>query len=175
MVTSFDFRNFAKQITGKRVIVRNKPTVSGIHTLKSIIVDDDVPMYYVIHEVCHFIVSTSEDKKKYNLRYGKEDNHGYSMPKSEELEKCFKDERVVGELQEYLIRKYDLLNIVFGRKDIGHPNDYLKFIRTFQKPKGEESLLEDAFKRMEETNKEYGIDIENILSINLKRETKGNI
>lgn len=175
MVTSFNFRKFAKEITGKRVIVRKDGNVRAFHTLKSIIVCNVVPMYYVIHEVCHFIVASSEDKKKYNLRYGKDDNHGYSMPESDERHDACREERLVGELQKHLINKFKLGNIIFETEDNEQINNYLEYIREYEKPQDEDSLLGEAFNRMKETNKEYCIDIENILSINLKREIGGNI
>ena len=160
----FDFRKFTKEITGKRVIVRKDGNVRAFHTLKSIIVCNVVSMYYTFHEVCHFIVTSSENKKKYNLRYGKDDNHGYNMPESDDRDDACREERLVGELQLHLINKFKLGNIIFETEDNEQINNYLEYIREYEKPTGEESLLDEALEKVEETNKEFGINIEDIIS-----------
>lgn len=117
------------------------------------------PEYYVFHELIHYIVSSNLNRKKYNLRFGKKNNFGYSMPKSDELEECLKEERIVGELQYYIFKKAKLKNILFPDQPLEIVDSYFKYIININKPIDEPSLLSDGLKRLKETNLEKGIDI----------------
>jgi hypothetical protein len=166
VINGFNFIKFAKSITGKRVRI-NKDCNKAYQTESTIVINNSHPLYYTFHETCHYIISSSENKKKYNLRYGKDDNHGYGMPDSDERDECTKEERLVGELQKYLIEKYKLAEVLFGN-EYTTGTAYLIYIRDYEKPKDEESLIDESLKRMEETNKEFGIDIEQIIVNNIK-------
>jgi hypothetical protein len=68
MEKKFLYEKFANKITNKSIVILDDG--SQYQTLESIVVGLTPIPYYVFHEVCHFIVATSDDKKKYNLRYG---------------------------------------------------------------------------------------------------------
>jgi hypothetical protein len=85
----------------------------------------------------------------------------------------FKDERIVGELQYYLIEKYNLFNFLFPieesdnqshHEEYSNAKRYLRYVKNIDKPDDEASLLNNAIERLNETNKEFNIDIEKIIN-----------